>query len=52
MCDPFITQSLLYNMSDYDHCVRVARVFTAVTKAANSLIQYYSSGSVLLMREE
>lgn len=47
MCDPFITESLLYNLSNYDHCVRAARVFAAVTKATKSLIQYYRTGGEL-----
>lgn len=41
MCDPFVTESLVYNKHNYQNCVRVARTLAAVTKAAKSLVTYY-----------
>jgi len=41
LCDPFATASLLFNIYDYNHLVRAARILGAVTKALKNLEAYY-----------
>jgi hypothetical protein len=42
LCDPFITESMLCNVYDYNHLVTAARIIGAVTKVAKKLVVYYN----------